>query len=55
MKLAVVVGLAVALAPSLAEGRKFLTSDVNAAIRGLKAGGAGAIWVQDGHGFHGDN
>src|SRR5262245_64395401 len=84
MKLAVVVGLSVALAPSLAsaaaapriliiydmegvsgidrepmtdsqnpaypEGRKFLTSDVNAAIRGLKAGGAGAIWVQDGHG-----
>ncbi len=33
-----------------AEGRKFLTADVNAAIRGLKDGGAGAIWVQDGHG-----
>lgn len=33
-----------------AEGRKSLTSDVNAAIRGLKDGGAGAIWVQDGHG-----
>ena len=31
-------------------GRKSLTADVNAAIRGLKAGGAGAIWVQDGHG-----
>jgi len=36
--------------PAYPEGRKFLTSDVNAAIRGLKAGGAGAIWVQDGHG-----
>lgn len=33
-----------------AEGRRALTADVNAAIRGLKAGGAGAIWVQDGHG-----
>lgn len=33
-----------------AEGRRFLTADVNAAIRGLKDGGAGAIWVQDGHG-----
>ncbi len=31
-------------------GREALTADVNAAIRGLKAGGAGAIWVQDGHG-----
>lgn len=36
--------------PAYAEGRRFLTSDVNAAIRGLKAGGAGTIWVQDGHG-----
>jgi D-amino peptidase len=36
--------------PAYPEGRKFLTADVNAAIRGLKAGGAGAIWVQDGHG-----
>ena len=36
--------------PSYPAGRKFLTSDVNAAVRGLKAGGAGAIWVQDGHG-----
>ena len=33
-----------------AKGREFLTSDVNAAIRGLVAGGAGAIWIQDGHG-----
>ena len=33
-----------------AKGREFLTSDVNAAIRGLAAGGAGPIWVQDGHG-----
>ena len=36
--------------PAYPEGRRFLTSDVNAAVRGLKAGGAGAIWVQDGHG-----
>jgi D-amino peptidase len=36
--------------PAYPEGRKYLTADVNAAIRGLKAGGAGAIWVQDGHG-----
>ncbi len=36
--------------PAYAEGRKSLTADVNAAIRGLKAGGAGAVWVQDGHG-----
>jgi D-amino peptidase len=33
-----------------AKGREFLTSDVNAAIRGLVAGGAGPIWIQDGHG-----
>jgi hypothetical protein len=33
-----------------AKGRESLTSDVNAAIRGLTAGGAGSIWVQDGHG-----
>ena len=32
--------------PAYAAGRTFLTSDVNAAIRGLKAGGAGAIWVE---------
>jgi D-amino peptidase len=32
------------------KGREFLTSDVNAAIRGLFAGGAGSVWVQDGHG-----
>jgi D-amino peptidase len=31
-------------------GRKSLTDDVNAAIRGLKAGGAGAVLIQDGHG-----
>jgi D-amino peptidase len=31
-------------------GRKSLTSDVNATIRGLAKGGAGPIWVQDGHG-----
>ena len=31
-------------------GRKALTSDVNAAIRGLVKGGAGSIWVQDAHG-----
>ena len=36
--------------PAYAEGRRFLTSDVNAAVRGLKAGGAGAVWVEDGHG-----
>src|SRR5215469_9328155 len=33
-----------------ARGREFLTSDVNAAIRGLAAAGAGSIWIQDGHG-----
>lgn len=31
-------------------GREFLTGDVNAAVRGLKAGGAGAIVVTDAHG-----
>lgn len=36
--------------PDYAQGRRWLTSDVNAAIRGLKAGGAGAVWAQDGHG-----
>jgi D-aminopeptidase len=33
-----------------AQGRESLTADVNAAVRGLKAGGAGAVWVQDGRG-----
>jgi D-amino peptidase len=33
-----------------AEGRKSLTADVNAAIAGLKAGGATEIMVVDGHG-----
>ncbi len=32
------------------QGRKFLTSDVNAAIAGLKDGGAGEIIVTDAHG-----
>src|SRR5713226_8039998 len=36
--------------PDYAQGRKWLTSDVNAAIRGLKAGGAGPVWIVDGHG-----
>lgn len=36
--------------PAYAAGRLSLTSDVNAAIRGLAAGGARTIWVQDGHG-----
>src|SRR5579864_7984676 len=36
--------------PDYPQGRESLTADVNAAIRGLKAGGAGAIWVEDGHG-----
>jgi D-amino peptidase len=36
--------------PEYPEGRESLTADVNAAVRGLKAGGAGAIWVEDGHG-----
>jgi D-amino peptidase len=30
-------------------GRKALTTDVNAAIRGLFAGGAASVWIQDGH------
>lgn len=33
-----------------AKGRESLTSDVNAAIRGVFAGGAGSVWIQDGHG-----
>ena len=33
-----------------AKGRESLTSDVNAAIRGLFGGGAGSVWIQDGHG-----
>jgi len=33
-----------------AKGRECLTSDVNAAVRGLAEGGAGSIWIQDGHG-----
>jgi D-amino peptidase len=33
-----------------AVGRKSLTADVNAAIRGLAKGGAGPIWIEDGHG-----
>lgn len=37
-------------ADEYAKGRECLTSDVNAAIRGLAAGGAGSIWIQDGHG-----
>src|ERR1700676_4829838 len=36
------------------QGRESLTADVNAAIRGLKSGGAGAIWVEDGHGSGND-
>src|SRR5215472_3314967 len=36
--------------PEYPQGRESLTADVNAAVRGLKAGGAGAIWVEDGHG-----
>jgi D-amino peptidase len=36
--------------PEYQKGRDSLTEDVNAAIRGLKAGGAGAIWIEDGHG-----
>lgn len=34
--------------------RESLTADVNAAIRGLKSGGAGAIVVEDGHGSGND-
>ena len=37
-------------AAEYAEGRKSLTADVNAAIRGLKAAGANEIVVVDGHG-----
>lgn len=36
--------------PDYAQGREFLTSDVNAAVKGLFAGGAGSVWIQDGHG-----
>jgi len=36
--------------PEYAQGRESLTADVNAAIRGLKSGGAGTILVEDGHG-----
>lgn len=38
-----------------AKGRECLTSDVNAAVRGLAAGGAGSIWIQDGHGSGNSN
>jgi D-amino peptidase len=38
-----------------AVGRKSLTADVNAAIRGLASGGAASIWVQDGHGSGNSN
>ena len=37
-------------APEYPQGRESLTADVNAAIRGLKAGGAGSVIVEDGHG-----
>ena len=36
--------------PEYENARRLLTADVNAAIRGLKAGGAGEIVVIDGHG-----
>ena len=36
--------------PEYFASRKFITADVNAAIRGLKAGGAGEIVVTDAHG-----
>ena len=36
--------------PEYFASRRFITSDVNAAIRGLKAGGAGEIVVTDAHG-----
>lgn len=36
--------------PEYFESRPFITNDVNAAIRGLKAGGAGEIIVTDAHG-----
>ena len=36
--------------PDYPQGRESLTADVNAAVRGLKAGGAGPIRVEDGHG-----
>jgi len=40
--------------PEYLEARRFLTGDVNAAIRGLKAGGAGEIVVTDAHGSGND-
>lgn len=36
--------------PGYHDARKQLTLDVNAAVRGLKEGGAGKILIQDGHG-----
>jgi D-amino peptidase len=36
--------------PGYDEARRHLTADVNATIRGLRAGGAGEIVIQDGHG-----
>ncbi len=36
--------------PEYPQGRESLTADVNAAVRGLKEGGAGPIWIEDGHG-----
>ena len=36
--------------PEYVEGRRMMTADVNAAIKGLTAGGASEIVVVDGHG-----
>jgi D-amino peptidase len=41
--------------PLYAEGRRYLTWDVNAAVEGCFAGGAETVVVRDGHGGQGDN
>jgi len=41
--------------PLYAEGRRYLTWDINAAVEGCFAGGADRVVVRDGHGGRGDN
>jgi len=41
--------------PYYASARELLTADVNAAVAGCFDGGAGEVWVRDGHGGTGNN
>ncbi len=38
--------------PRFDEGRRYMTADVNACVKGLKAGGADTVYVCDCHGGH---